>query len=108
MANTLSLGGLLIDTNCLGSTQFLTSVRPYYAYTDGVKTKDVMGYRYTVVLPEKQFASLDVKIPGEQQIVLADGNYIPVQFGGLTVKLYYDSNHRVQVTATASEISEVS
>lgn len=108
MANTLSLGGLLIDTNCLGSTQFLTSVRPYYAYTDGVKTKDVMGYRYTVVLPEKQFASLDVKILGEQQVVLADENYIPVQFTDLTVKLYYDNNQRVQVTATATEVSEVS
>lgn len=108
MANTLSLGGLLIDKDCLGSTQFLTSVRPYYAYTDGVKTKDVMGYRYTVVLPEKQFASLDVKIPGEQQIVLADGHYIPVQFVDLALKLYYDSNHRVQVTATATEICEVS
>lgn len=82
----------------------LTAVKPFYAYVDGKRTDCVQGYKYTVALPEQRFALLDVKIEGAKQMEAPTSGYKSVQFVGLAVKLYFDNNNRVQVSAKASGI----
>lgn len=104
MANTLNISGLRIAPECLGKEMMLTRVKEYYEYVDGKRTDRVKGYTYTVALPEQRFALLGVKIEGEKQMDAPASGYTSVQFVGLNVKLYFDNNNRVQVTAKASGI----
>lgn len=103
--NTLPLSGLCIDNTCLGQDMVVTGVRPYYTYENGVRTDKLEGFRYSVILLEKGYYALNVKIPGEQKIELVPGQSIPVKFTGLKLKLYYDRAKRVQIAASAEDIS---
>ena len=47
-----------------GSHYLLVDVNPVFAYTNGKVTDQVTGYRYTVVLPEKCYERLDVRVEG--------------------------------------------
>lgn len=107
MANNVNLGGLRIAVESFGKEMMLTAVKPYYAYVDGKRTDTVQGYAYTVALPELRFAMLSVKIEGEKQLEAPQGGYTSVQFVGLAVKLYYDSNNKVQLSAKATGIRSV-
>lgn len=104
--NTMKLSGLLIDNRCFGDTMLLNRVSPYYVYADNKKTDQVAGYKYTVILPAKGFQSLDVKIESAEPLVRipAGADYAPVEFTGLEVKLYYDFNNRVQLSAKAAGV----
>ena len=83
----------------------VTGVRPYYTYENGVRTDKLEGFRYSVILLEKGYYALNVKIPGEQKIEWVPGQSIPVKFTGLKLKLYYDRAKRVQIAASAEDIS---
>ncbi len=107
MATTVSLSGAPIDPRYFGSQMFLTGVKPVFEYVNDQKTDKVVGHKYTVVLPQKQFAQLDVKIDGEQRIALDREQYLNVKFENLVVKLYYDRNKNVQMTARADNVSVV-
>lgn len=108
MANNVNLSGLRIAPECLGKDMMLTSVKPYFEYVDGKRTEKVQGYTYTVALPELRFSMLGVKIEGSQQMEAPHSGYTSIQFVGLTVKLYYDSNNKVQLSAKATGIKTVS
>lgn len=108
--NTVRLNGLLIDNRCFGKTMLLNRVTPYYLYVNDQKTDTVAGYKYTVILPSKGYQSLDVKIESDAPLVRipADADSVPVEFSGLEVKLYYDFNRRVQMSAKASGVKVAS
>ena len=54
---------VVIDANAsVGKNLLLTDVRPYYAYAGNQKLDKVVGYRYDVVLTEKKFEKLSVKV----------------------------------------------
>ena len=103
--NSVSLSGLHIMLDDLGTQYLVTGVRPYYAYAgDGQRTDKVDGYKYSTVLPGKQFSRLDVRVPGPQRLDVPPTGYVPVRYDGLEVKLYYDSNNRVQLSAKAVDV----
>ena len=106
--NTLSLSGLRIVPGDLGTVYLVTGVRPYYAYQNNERTGKVEGYKYMTVLPGKQFAKIDIKIPGAQRLDVPPGEYISVRYDGLDVKLYYDHNNRVQLSAKAVDLHKLS
>lgn len=107
MANSLSLAGLQIDVRCLGDTMLLTDIKPQYAYIDNKRTDTVIGYKYTVVLPAKQFATLTVKVDGNKRMDIVTGQYLSVEFKNLMIKIYFDNNRKVQLTARADDIYSV-
>lgn len=62
--NAISLSGLRIILEDLGTEFLVTGVRPYYAYTgDGQRTDKVEGYKYGTVLPAKALPRSILKSP---------------------------------------------
>ena len=54
-----------LDTKATcGRQYYLIGVRPVYAYENGNRAAEPHAYAYTVVLPERKFAELDVVIEG--------------------------------------------
>lgn len=106
MANNtnLSLAGLQIDVPSLGGDFLLLSSFPYYRYLNNQKTDTVEGYKYKIIMPHKEFAFLEVKIPGARRLDTLIGENIPVIVDGLTIKMYYDNNKRLQLSAKATDI----
>ena len=102
--NNLSLSGLHIMLDDLGTQYLVTGVRPYYAYANDQRTDKVEGYKYMTVLPAKGFSRVDIKIPGPQRLDVPPTGYVPVRYDGLEVKLYYDSSNRVQLSAKAVDV----
>lgn len=107
--NAISLSGLRIMPEDLGTEFLVTGVRPYYAYTGyGQRTDKVEGYKYSTVMPAKGFAKVDIKVPGSQRLDVPHGGYIPVRYDGLEAKLYYDNNNRVQLSVKATDVHRLS
>ena len=104
--NNVGLSGLLIDNRCFGETMLLNRIVPYYAYVNDQKTDKIMGYKYSVVLPGKGFQTLDVKAESDKPLVQipVDADYVAVAFADLKVKLYYDNDHRIRMSAKAADI----
>ena len=70
-------------------------------------TDKIIGFRYVIALPAHGFEKLSVKIAGDQQIELPDGEeYIPVEFDGLDIRVY-ETNGHAQLTASATSIHAV-
>lgn len=107
MATTLGPAGLLVLNECLGPEMYLTGVHGYFAYANGIKSNVIEGYKYTVVLPKRNFAALDVKIPGTKIIDVRPGEHFPVVFDELEVKIYFDNNRKACLTARAAGVKRV-
>ncbi|MBQ6432012.1 MAG: hypothetical protein IJJ99_09095 [Oscillospiraceae bacterium] len=99
-------GRIFIDTKGLGNEFFLTGVRPWYAYSDGIKG-DQCGYSYDVCVPAQSLERMTVKIPGEQKIEAPESGFIRVMFENLLVIPYVTSEGRIGLSATADSISVV-
>ena len=65
-------------------------------------TDTVLGYRYTVALPEKGLDKINVRIDGDKLMDAPDG-YAEVRFDGLEVFIYW-SQGQPQVGAKATGI----
>ena len=94
-----------IDANKpVGNNLILIGVRPYYRYEDGKKTDKVEGYRYDIVLANRKYEQISVKIAGEQRLAFTeDDSGIPVKFENLELRIYYQwhpSSYDVSATAT--------
>ena len=105
--NTVSLSGLHILPDDLGSEFLVTGVRPFYLYENGERTDKIGGYKYMTVLPAKGFAKADVKVPGSPRLDVSPGEYVPVRYDGLEAKLYYDNNNRVQLSFKAVDVHKL-
>lgn len=101
----LNIKDLKFDPRSLGSKLLLVDVRPAYEYQEGKRTDRIVGYRYEIVLPDKGFEKLAVKIEGPQQMDKPDG-YAEVVFDGLEIYAYV-SGGQIQVGARATGIREV-
>ena len=97
---------LCLAIACIGQT-LLVDIRPYYNYTDGVRSQDPVGYIYDVCLPLHKMDKLSVKIEGKQLMDAPQGGAIPVEFVNLIARPYVDRNGRLAVTATANGIKAV-
>ena len=96
----MKITDLIIDTKSLGSKLWLVEVSPAYEYRENRKTDTVLGYRYSVALPEKGLDKVDVRIDGQQQAEAPDG-YAEVRFDNLEVFIYWSKgDYRVGAKAT--------
>lgn len=107
MSNQLPLAGLFIDNKCLGNEMILLNSYPYYMYKNNVKTEQIEGFSYVVLLPNHGYNALSVKIPGNKILQLKIGQTLPVQFENLTLKIYLDSDKKPRLSAKASGIKVV-
>ena len=98
----MKITGLIIDPKSLGSKLWLVEVSPAYEYQNNRRTDTVLGYRYTVALPEKGLDKINVRIDGDKRMEAPDG-YAEVCFDGLEVFIYW-SQGQPQVGAKATGI----
>ena len=83
----MKLTDLIVSPKSLGDKLWLVDVSPAYEYKDNKRTDTVLGYRYSVALPEKGLDKVDVRIDGQQQAEAPNG-YVEVRFDGLEVFIY--------------------
>ena len=67
---------------------WLVEVSPAYEYRENRKTDSVLGYRYTVAMPEKGLDKINVRIDGDKLMDAPDG-YAEVSFRRLEVFIYW-------------------
>ncbi|MBO5192902.1 MAG: hypothetical protein J6C22_18220 [Bacteroides sp.] len=70
-----------------GGELLLVAMTAVKRYLDG-KPTDENDYRCTVVAPKNGFMRYDVIVQNKPEIVLTNGDAIPVAFDGLVLKLY--------------------
>ena len=56
----MKISDLIISPKSLGDKLWLVDVSPAYEYKDGKRTDTVLGYRYSVALPEKEIGRAHV------------------------------------------------
>ena len=98
----MKITDLIIDSKSLGSKLWLVEVSPAYEYQNNRRTDTVLGYRYTVAMPDKGLDKINVRIDGEKRMDTLDG-YVEVRFDGLEVFIYW-SQGQPQVGARAADI----
>lgn len=98
----MKITDLIIDTRSLGSKLWLVDVAPAYEYQNNRRTDTILGYRYTVAMPEKGLDKINVRIDGKQ-LMDAPNGYVEVCFNGLEVFIYW-SQGQPQVGARATGI----
>ena len=101
----MKLSDLKIDPQSLGNKLLLVDIIPSYTYIDGKGTDTITGYRYTVVLTEKSYEKINVRIDGKQQLDVPDG-YAEVIFQDLELYIYWQKG-TYQVGARAKGIQLV-
>ena len=77
----MKITDLTIDPRSLGNKLWLVEVSPAYEYQNNRRTDTVLGYRYTVALPEKGLDKINVRIDGDKLMDAPDG-YAEVRFDG--------------------------
>ena len=98
----MKITDLIIDPKSLGSKLWLVEVSPAYEYQNNRRTDTVLGYRYTVALPDKCLDKINVRIDSEKRMDTPDG-YVEVRFDSLEVFIYW-SQGQPQVGARAADI----
>lgn len=96
---------MIISNDSIGSKLLLVEVKAKYEYVNNQRTDKVTGYGYTVVLPDRGFERLTVKIDGKPQMENPDG-YAEVVFTDLELFIYW-SQGQYTVGARASGIRAV-
>ena len=95
----MKITDLIIDPKSLGNKLWLVDVAPAYEYKDNHRTDTILGYRYSVAMPEKGLDKINVRIDGKQLVEVPDG-YAEVRFDGLEVFIYW-SQGQYQIGAKA-------
>ena len=76
----------------------LILLKPYFRYENNKPTKDILGYKYTVVNTES-FEKYEFKVEGDKPLISADllidkrerGEKVYVEFDNPTIKVYWNS-----------------
>jgi len=100
------LSDLCIDVHAtMGKNFKLIEVNPVYKYENGKVTNEVQAYKYNVVLEDKRYKQVSVKVFGEQRIATPQFP-VSVNFVGLEIRAY-DINGKFAVSVTAKDIKVV-
>ena len=100
------LKNLVLDPACPGKTMYLAGVAPSYKYDENKnRTSEIEGYRYDVVLVDKGFEKIGVKIASSQQVEAKEGEVTQVAFDGLEVKVYVIGGE-LKLAASAQKIAK--
>lgn len=101
----MKLNDLIINKKSLGNRLWLVAVAPAYEYQNNKRTDTILGYRYTVALPDKGLDKVDVRIEGQQQMEAPNG-YEEVIFDNLEVFLYWSrGDYHVGAKATGIHLA---
>lgn len=103
----MKITDLKFDLGQFGKRMNLTGVEPYYNYEAGKKTDKIEGYKYNVVLLDKEYEKISVKIAGNRLLEEQEKYDIPIKFVGLEVGFYQDfstKNLYLKATAKSFEI----
>lgn len=88
----------------------LLNARPTFEYANGVKTENILGTTYTVVMNGGTFEKFDVKVSDTETAITADeirssdGNLV-VEFENPVCRLYTDNSGHIQVSVKADSIT---
>lgn len=99
----IKLAKLHIKETC-GNTFILTEVKPYFAYQEGKRVGDPLGYNYTVILPERKYEKLQVKIAGVCQLEAPEDS-VPVVFVDLQLEIRWSQSDGNYIAGTATGIN---
>lgn len=100
----MNIKDVVIDAYAtIGKSCMAVGVTPAYAYENGQRTGTVIGYKYEIVMPERMFEKLSVRILGEQKLEIPENETPTVYLEGLTMKLYW-SPQGYKISATADNI----
>lgn len=102
----LNIRGLKTDVAAtVGDTLLLTDIRPTFRYEQGVRSEEITGYTYEVLLADRQYLQLRIKIPGQRQLdpAVLEGQTPRVRVIGLELTPYA-INGRTGVSAKAESI----
>ena len=69
----LKITDLEVKSQSLGNKFWLVEVSPAYEYQNNRRTDTILGYRYTVALPEKGLDKINVRIDGDKLMDAPDG-----------------------------------
>lgn len=85
----------------VGTELLLVGVAPSYAYENGRRTDTIIGYKYEVVLPQRAYDKISVKIEGDLRIELQENETVFVALDNLTLTPYWTpQGYRISTTAT--------
>lgn len=77
---------LIIDAEAtVGEGLLLVDVLPVNVYEGGKRTDRISGYRYVIVMPDRAFDRISVKIDGAKQLELSGDEYPTVEFDDLEI-----------------------
>lgn len=103
----MNLKNIKIDAKkTVGNTTLLVDVIPTYEYIEGKRTDKITAYKYVIVLPERGFEKISVKIEGNQLIDSPEDGYTEVHIDNLTLSLYWRAG-TYDISAKATGIREV-
>lgn len=94
----------------------LAAVETLYEWVDKQRTEKVLGHRYTVVSPAKDWVSFDVRIDGPAGLSITPEELhrqneavrpVFVRFDGLAGKVWQDREKNLRFTCTASNITMI-
>lgn len=103
----MKITDLKFEVGQFGKRMNLTGVEPYYAYEAGKKTDKIEGFKYNVVLLDRDYEKISVKIAGNRLLEEQEKYDIPIKFVGLEVGFYQDfstKNLYLKATAKSFEI----
>lgn len=101
-----------VNTTC-GNTMILCEITPEREFVNGKPTANIANHIYNVVLPDRGYRHLWVKIPGPARLALDSSHQhdVSVEFQGLEIKPYAFLNRNgnlvTGVSAKASGIKVV-
>lgn len=101
---SMKLSDLIGSPKSLGDKLWLVDVSPAYEYKEGKRSDTILGYRYSIALPEHELDKIDVRIDGQQQAEAPNG-YEEVRFDNLEVFIYWSKgDYHVGAKATGIHI----
>ena len=97
----MDVNNVIVDSYAtVGKNLMLVSVFPSYNYDNGTRTDTINGYKYEIVMPERMYEKLSVRIPGEQKLEISENESPQVFLDGLTISVYWTKQgHKVSAVA---------
>lgn len=87
-----------------GKQFVLTEVAPVYNYVDGKRAGSPVAYTYVVVLPERKYEQLRVRIDGACTLEIPD-EPIQVSFDKLDLEIRWSQSEGHYIAATAAGVA---
>ena len=89
-----------------GDSFILTDISPVYNYVDGKRVGDPVAYSYTVILPQRKYETLRVRIAGDCLMAVPD-DPVEVKVDNLQLEIKWSAHDGNYIAGTATGIAPV-